>query len=293
MTQARSSRGTRALADTLGLAAAVLLALPVLVGAAYALAAALGLVGTGAAGLSLSRVERVLRARDTWAGLGFTLWVAVATTFLSTAGAVLLAVLFRGSSRTDRIGRALAAAPLPVPHLVAALLGVWVLGQSGLVARLFAGVGLLDQPAQMPALVYDRAGAGLILTLAWKELAFLAIVASALLATRGDAAEEAARTLGASPWQAFLRVTWPVLWRGLAPAAVAVFLFVAGNYEAAALLAPSDPLALPLLVADRAADPDLARRGDAYVVSLLLLLIGVAAVAAHEWVRSRWEPLTS
>ena len=290
---ARSPRGARALADALGLIAAVLLALPVIVGAAYALAAALGLVGTGAAGLSLARVERVLRAHETWAGLGFTLWVAAAATLLATAGAVLLAVLFRGSSRADRIGRGLAAVPLPVPHLVAALLGVWVLGQSGLLARLLAAVRLIDQPAQMPALIYDRAGAGLILALAWKELAFLAIVANALLATRGAAAEEAARTLGASPWQTFRRVSWPVLWRGLAPAAVAVFVFVAGNYEAAALLAPSDPVALPLLIADRAADPDLARRGDAYVVSLLLLDIAIAAVAAHEWMRSRWEPLTS
>lgn len=279
--------------DLLGLIAAVLLALPVIIGIVYALAAALGLVGTGAAGLSLDRVKRVLNARDTWAGLGFTLWIGAASTLLAAAGAVVLAIVFRGSSRADRLGRALVAVPLPVPHLVAALLGVWVLGQSGLLARLLAAGGLLDQPAQMPALVYDRAGAGLILTFAWKELAFLAIVATALLATRGAAAEEAARTLGASPWQTFSRVTWPVLWRGLAPAAVAVFVFVVGNYEAAALLAPSDPLALPLLVADRAADPDLARRGDAYVVSLLLLLIAIAAVAAHEFVRSRWEPIAA
>ena len=57
------------------------------------------------------------------------------------------------------------------------------------------------------------------------------------------------------------------------------------------MLAPSDPLALPLLVAERAADPDLARRGDAYVVSLLLLSIAAVAVALHEWTRARWEPI--
>jgi putative spermidine/putrescine transport system permease protein len=126
--------------------------------------------------------------------------------------------------------------------------------------------------------------------LAWKEMAFLAIVSSALLVTRGAAAEEAARTLGASPLETFRRITWPLLWRGLAPAVVAVFVFVAGNYEVAALLAPSDPLALPLLVVQRATDPDLARHGDAYVVSVLLLVIASAAVAVHEWVRARWEP---
>ena len=47
--------------------------------------------------------------------------------------------------------------------------------------------------------------------------------------------EEAARTLGAGPWAAFRRVTWPLLWRGMLPGAAAVFVFVAGSYEAAAL----------------------------------------------------------
>ena len=93
----------------------------------------------------------------------------------------------------------------------------------------------------------------------------LGVVATALLVTRGAAAEEAARTLGASARDAFRRVTWPLLWRGLAPAVVAVFVFVTGNYEVAALLAPSNPPALALLVAERAADADLSRRGDAYV----------------------------
>jgi putative spermidine/putrescine transport system permease protein len=149
----------------------------------------------------------------------------------------------------------------------------------------------VHMPSDVPALVYDRWGLGLALTMAWKESAFLAVVVTALLATRSLEVEEAARTLGAGSVQTLVRVTWPILWRGLMPAVIAVFVFVAGSYEAAVLLAPSDPLVLPLLVADRAADPDLARRGDAYVVSLLLLGIAVVAVVLHEWTRARWEPL--
>ena len=110
MTRARSSRGGYAIAEALGLGAALLLVLPVFVGTAYALGAALGVVGTGASGLSLARLERVLKARDTWAGLGFTLWVGAASTLLATAGAVVFAVLFRGSSRAD-LGRLIAETP--------------------------------------------------------------------------------------------------------------------------------------------------------------------------------------
>ena len=277
--------------DFAGLLGAALLAAPVLTGLAYAIGASLGVLGAGHSGhASVVRVARVLADRATWDGVVWTLWIASCATTLAVIGAVVVAVAFQGNSRGDRLGRALAALSLPIPHLVAGVLGVWLLGQSGILARVAFSLGLIAHPADMPALVYDRLGLGLVLTLAWKEMAFLAIVASALLVTRGVAAEEAARTLGASPLEAFRRVTWPLLWRGLAPAVVAVFVFAAGNYEVAALLAPSNPLALPLLVAQRVTDPDLARHADAYVVSVLLLVIAGAAVVVHEWVRSRWEP---
>ena len=284
-----SSRAPRR--HSLRLVAALVVALPVAVGIAYSLAASLGVAGSGAAGLTFTRLGRVVGAASTWHGLLWTMWTATAATTLATVGAVAAAMAFRGNRVTDRVGRALTLLPLPVPHLVAAVLGVWILGQSGMIARAAFALGFIHAPGQMPPLVYDRWGAGLILTMAWKEMAFLALVASALLATRAGAAEEAARTLGASGWTTFHRVTWPILWRGLMPAVVAVFVFVTGSYEAAVLLAPSNPLALPLLVAERATDPDLARRGDAYVVSLLLFAIGAIAVVAHEHARARWGPL--
>ncbi len=276
-----------------GLLAATFLASPVLVGIAYSLKASIGMAGPGATGhASIARLVHVARDPSTWAGLWFTLCTAAAATVLATLAAVTVAVAFRRDGRASQAGRLLAALPMTIPHVVAGALGVWTLSQSGMLSRLAFALGLTARPADMPALVYDRLGIGTVVTMVWKEAAFLSIVASTLLATRGGDAEEAAQTLGASSWQVFRRVTWPLLWRGLAPAIIAVFVFVLGNYEVAALLAPSNPLALPLLVAERAADPDLTRRGDAYVVSLLLLMIAVAAVAVHEWVRARWEPVT-
>ncbi|MGH7630604.1 MAG: ABC transporter permease subunit [Gemmatimonadales bacterium] len=270
--------------------AALLAALPTLVGVGYALAAATGLAGFGARGFSLDRIIRVLGEAAVWRGLGWTLGTAAAATLLATAGAVLLAVTFRGTSPGDRAARALAVLPMAVPHLVAAAVFVLFLGQSGLVARVLSAAGLADAPGAIPALVYDRWGIGFVLALAWKELPFLSLLAFSVLATRGPALEETARSLGAGRRDVFRRVTWPMLWRGLLPGVIAVFAFVAGSYEAAVLLAPSDPLALPLLTWERYTDPDLARRADAFVLVLVGLGASTAAVALHEWARARWEP---
>jgi putative spermidine/putrescine transport system permease protein len=277
-----------------GLLAALALAAPVLVGLGYSALAAVGAVGPTAeaalTGASLERVGRVLTERAVWSGVLWSIWIAGAATGISTVLAMLLAVVFRTDRRLDRVARALALLPLPIPHIVAAVLAVLILGQSGLLARSAHALGWLEAPADMPALIYDPAGIGLILALVWKETPFLALVAFSVLARPAVASlEETARTLGGTSVDVFRRVAVPVLWRGMLPAAVAVFAFAVGSYEAAALLAPSDPLALPLLMMERHADASLGRRADAFVLVLLAMAIAFAAVALHERVRRAWS----
>jgi putative spermidine/putrescine transport system permease protein len=273
-----------------GLVAALLVAGPVLVGVAYSTLGTLDLAGPGASGNpTLERWVRIVGDRRVWRGTAWTIWVAGASTLLSAAGAVLLAVTFRSRSPVDRVARTLAILPLPIPHVVAGVTGVLILGQSGLLARILHAVGMIETPAEMPALVYDPAGLGLIATLVWKEIPFLALVAFSVLAAHGEEMEETARTLGAGAWATFRRVTFPLLWRGMLPAVVAVFAFVAGSYELAILLAPSDPLALPLQTMERYTHSSLTLRADAFVLVLLGLAIAATAVALHE-VLSMHEP---
>ncbi|MGE0161284.1 MAG: hypothetical protein AB7T31_17950 [Gemmatimonadales bacterium] len=275
---------------SVGVAAAMVVALPVLLGVAYTVLGALGLVGVGAsqvAGLQSTPLERIVAERDVLLSTAWTLWIAAASTTLATVGASAVALLYRGNRGWDRLARATALLPLAVPHLAAAVGGLLILGQSGLLARFAYAGGWLASPAEMPALVLDRAGVGLIISLAWKELPFLALVAVSVLATRGAALEGTARGLGAGPLATLARVTWPLLWRGLLPAIVAVFAFVVGSYEAAILLGPSDPMALPVLTWERLNQAALARRGEAYALSLIATGIALAAVAVHEVLAAR------
>lgn len=268
---------------------ALLVASPVLIGVLYATFASLGLAGAGASGqFAIDRVLEVLSTRSTWRAIGWSLYVAASATLLATLVAAVVAMRFGTTSRGDRAARALAALPLPVPHLVAAATALLLFAQSGLLARVLFALGLIAEPADMPALVYDRFGVGLILALSWKEIPFLAVVGFAVRHGEHEALAEAARTLGAQPTQLRRLITWPLLWRGMAPAVIAVFAFALGSYETAVLLAPVDPAPLAVLTMERFADPALARRGDAYVLALVGLALAAVAVAAHEWARARW-----
>ncbi len=264
-----------------GVLLAALLATPVAFGMAYLVLASAGIVGAGARGATSAPLQDVLADPATWRSLIWSLWIATVSTALATSVAVTVGIVFRGTRITDRIGRSLALLPLPVPHVVAGLLGVQFFAQSGWIARLAHAGGAITVPADMPALIYDTFGIGLIATMTWKEAPFLATVAIALLSMRGATAEEAARTLGASAARTLRLITIPLLLRGMLPAIVAVFVFVFGNFEVAVLLSPSDPLALPLLIEERALDPDLARRAGAHVAALLAFAVAIAAVIVH------------
>ncbi|MEP6780659.1 MAG: ABC transporter permease subunit [Gemmatimonadaceae bacterium] len=268
------------------LAVGALLVLPVMVGFVYAMLGATDIVGGFGQAAGTARLQRVLAEPAVWRGTAWALWVAVASTALAAFVAVVLSLVYAGTSRTDRFARALMNIPLAFPHIVAATVALLILGQSGMLERILVMAGVITSSAQMPELVADRFGIGVIVTLVWKETPFLLLINAAVLGGHGGGYPEVARTHGASRWQVLQRVTWPLLWRGLSPALVAVAVFSFGNYETMVLLAPSNPLALPLLTAERYIDPALARRNDAFVLALLGIVVGLLAVALHERIRS-------
>lgn len=271
---------------------AILVAAPVLFGVGYSTLAVLGIAGAGASTAADSdRLLTVLADRTTWRATAWSIYVAFTSTMIAAIAAAAVALFFPTQKRQDRFARSLATLPLPVPHLVAAATALFVLSQSGLLARMLHAFGLIEAPSNMPALVYDAGGVALVLALAWKELPFLAVVAIALRAGIARELEDAARTLGAAPRTVARTVTWPLLWRGLFPAVIATFVFAFGSFESAVLLAPIDPAALPVLTMERFADPLLARRGEAYGLALIALGVAAIAVAAHEITRARWGSL--
>ena len=272
--------------DVSGLLAAIAVASPVLIGAAYSTFAAIGLAGVGAQGFTLDRIVGAIGSADVWRGVAFTVATAGTSTLLAMGVAFLLAVRLRNS----RVGQAAAMLPMAVPHVAAALAALLLLGQSGLLSRVSYALGLTSTAGAFPALVYDRTGIALVLTYLWKELPYLTLTAMAVLLNDTRGLEEVARTLGATPRQAFWRVTWPQLWRGTAPAAIAAFAFLVGQYEMPALLAPSDPVPLSILTFERASDPNLARRGEAHVLGLLALTIAAVLAIAHTRWLARVEP---
>jgi putative spermidine/putrescine transport system permease protein len=279
----RPSRWPRALRIVLLLAPALLVVV-VLFGGGLAQAVAQS-VGhqpyLPARPLSLDAYRALGRVPAVRASVGITLRVAL----LSTAGAVLLgvaaALLVRSLGRTRRSFAALLQVTLPLPHAVAALAMILLLGQSGALSRLAAALGWVDVPADFPALTQDGFGWGIIASYVWKEAPFVAVVVLAALSSGVAELEDAARALGANAGQRLRHVLLPVLAPAVAAASVLVFAFTVGSYEVPFLLGRPFPATLPVLAYQQFRDPDLAARPVAMAIAVLTALLVGACAAAY------------
>lgn len=249
---------------------------PIFLGLLYAAGAMVGLLGPGANGMTVEHIARVLQSRETWMSMGWTVMIA---------GVATLAAFWAAVSTTEflwrsALGRRLSLLPFAVPHVAGALAMLLLLGQSGLLSRLLFALGVIQQPSDFPALVYDVYGIGLTLSFFWKEFPFLALMAFAVRSQIPLPYMETVRSLGGSAQQVDRLLIRPLVARGVMPAAISVFAFLIGQYEMASILGPSAPSALSVLTYERSTDPDLSRRGDAYVLAVLAL---AAATLLAKW----------
>lgn len=109
-------------------------------------------------------------------------------------------------------------------------------------------------------------------------LAYVVLVVLARLRTLEPALEEAAMDLGATEWQAFRRVTLPLLGPGIAAAAMLCFTLSFDDYVITSLVAGVDSETLPMVIYA------MARRGVSPVVNAVSTIIvfglGILVLAA-------------
>lgn len=248
----------------------------------------LGLAGSlgwqpwlGQSRLSLAAYADLFGRSDFLASLGLTLWIALASTALSSVLALAGALFLRQLTWGRRWATFAFQLNLPIPHSVGAIAMLLLLGQSGFLARIGRLAGLIEMPADFPALIFDPLALGVILEYSWKATTFIGVNVLAALLAIGDEYEASARTLGAGPWQRFRRVILPLVSPSLAAAAVLSFAFAFGAFEVPFLLGQRYPSALPVLAYRSYVDVDLNARPEAMAISMVISMVTTVAVLLY------------
>ncbi len=233
----------------------------------------------GQTDLSLDAYREILTGDEFLSSLALTFYVAGASTGISTVLAVLAALALRRTG--GRVSSVVFQLPITIPHLVAAVGIALVISQTGLGARLAAALGLIGEPRDFPALLYDKYAVGIILTYVWKEVPFIALVVLASLRGVASELEDVARTLGAGAWQRFWYVVFPVISPAVMAASLIVFAFTFGAFEVPYLLGKTYPTILPVTAFNEYRDTDLAARPIAMAINVLITLITALVAAAY------------
>jgi spermidine/putrescine transport system permease protein len=177
---------------------------------------------------------------------GFYGWFLVKTLFVAAVTTAIAALLgfppayLIATSRLRWKGLLLLLIILPfwVSYIIRTMSWINILGASGAINESLMALGLVSEP--LPLLFNQGA---VILGLVHFVLPFMILNIYVALDGLDHSLAEAARALGASPWQAFRRVVLPLSLPGLAAGSLISFLLAAGSYVTPTILGgPTDAM---------------------------------------------------
>lgn len=208
-------------------------------------------------------LARVAAMPDVRAAIGASLEAAALTVCLAALVGVPLAWLL---ARADFPGRAVVSAivdlPLAVPHTVAGIALLLVLGRRG----------AFGMPAEAVGLRFWGTLAGVVAAMLFVSAPYTVNAARIGFEAVDPRLEMVARTLGLAPWRVLRDVTLPLAWRSILTGLTLTFARALSEFGAVAIIAYY-PKTAPVMIYELFLRFGL---GEAAAMSVLLLAISLA-----------------
>ena len=178
---------------------------------------------------------------DTMQSIGLTIYAALISTAIGfVLGVPLAYLLARYKFPGKRIMEAVVDLPIVVPHSAAGIALLFVFGSNFMVGEAFGAVGIQ----------FVDSVAGIVIAMLFVSVPILISAARESFRKVEVRLEKVARTLGASPWQVFFRVTFPLAWRSIL--AGSLMMWARGMSEfGAVIILTYHPTVAPILVYER------------------------------------------
>lgn len=171
--------------------------------------------------------------------------------------------------------RVLAILPVISPPFMVSLSAILLFGRAGLITKTLLGI--------QNANIYGFGGLVLVMVLSHFPITFLTLIG--LLQNIDVSLEEAARNAGASRWQVFRTVTWPLLLPGLANAFLLVFIQSLADFSNPMVIG-GNYMVLAVQIYQQAIGGYDIRGGSAVAVLLLIITLSVFVLQRY-WLAGR------
>ena len=165
--------------------------------------------------------------------------------------------------------------PIVVPHSAAGIALLMVLGRRTLLGRAFGFFGVR----------FVSAVPGIVAAMLFVSLSFLVNAAREGFEAVDPRLERVARTLGASPWRAFWRVSFPLAWRSILSGMILMWARGLSEFGAVVILA-YHPMVAPVLLYERFESFGLRYARPVATLMILICLLTFVALRAVAGKRS-------
>jgi sulfate transport system permease protein len=233
-------------------------------------------------GLGWAHFWEIVAAPRVLASLRLSFGASLVAALLNGAFGLLVAwVLVRYRFPGKRLVDAMVDLPFALPTAVAGIALTTLYAPNGWVGGLLAPLGV--KVAYTPL--------GIVIALVFIGLPFVVRTLQPVIEELDRDAEQAAATLGASPWQSFARVIMPALWPALLTGFALAFARGVGEYGSVIFIAGNRPMKseiAPLLIVTRLEQYDYA---GATAIAVVMLIISFALMlminALQSWALNR------
>jgi sulfate/thiosulfate transport system permease protein len=214
-------------------------------------------------------------------------WHALKLTIVTALVMVLVNVVTGTATawvlvRYDFPGRSLVNAlidmPFAVPTVVTGVMLIMLFGPSSVVGTVLGKYGW--------SVIYHQPG--IVLALLFVTYPFVIRSVQPVLMELDRAEEEAATTLGATPWMTFRRVTLPGLWPSIVTGAGLSFSRALGEFGSVVMVAGNQPLATKTAPLYIFGEIESGNRHGALVISAVLLAGSLLILIVLNGVQRRW-----
>jgi molybdate/tungstate transport system permease protein len=204
-----------------------------------------------------------LADRQVISAIWLTLCAALIATIVGFVFGIPLAYfLARHEFPGKKLVEGLIDVPIVVPHTAAGIALLFVFGRSFAIGGAFEKVGI----------TFVDSTAGIVIAMLFVSVPFLIDSAKEGFKQVDVRLEKVARTLGATPWQVFVRLSFPLAWHSIVAGSIMMWARGISEFGAVVILT-YHPMIAPVLVFER-----FEAFGLAYARPVAVLLIIVSAL---------------
>ncbi len=194
--------------------------------------------------------------------IGLTLYAAlIATAIGFLLGVPLAYLLARFNFPGKNLVEGLIDVPIVVPHIAAGIALLFIFGRSSLAGKAFhiLGIDFFDSVA------------GIVIAMLFVSIPFLIDSAKEGFKKVDVRLEKVSRTLGASPWQTFFRISLPLAWMSILAGSIMMWARGISEFGAVIILA-YHPMIAPTLIFERFESYGLAYSQPVAVLLIIICL---------------------